>query len=142
MFDCAYCKLQNERELFGVKTVSVKFINGYTSSVYDFRTNLNLKEGDIVVCDTSRGYQVAQVLVVNEVASRKATKWVVDIVDVDKHKARLAAEAEAKKIKAEIDKRIKKFQETELIKMMAASDYQIALLMKEYYRLTGCDLCE
>ena len=139
---CMCCDLQIEKELFSVKTVSVKFINGYASGIYDFKTNLNLTEGDVVVCDTSRGYQVAEVVAVNNIASRKATKWVIDVVNINRHKARLAAEAEAKKIKTELDKRVKRFQESELLKIIAGRDKDVAILVAEYHALTGCDLCE
>ncbi len=71
-------------------TVSVQFVgqtNG-NKKEYAYLTNLNLKDGDLVVCDTTYGYKTAKVVSMFCDESN-AHKWIVCQVDVDKFKIEL-----------------------------------------------------
>ncbi len=72
--------------------VQVIFAGNYEAK-YDFKTDLELKIDDPVVCDTARGFSVGKVVGLLE-SSTKATNWIVQKVDVKGHQARLWLEKE------------------------------------------------
>ena len=112
------------------KVVSVKF-DGYAYKTYDFFTDLELKVGDVVVVDTQNGLQVAEVVDV-DVDSSKATKWVVDKVDMEAHKARIEREKRLKEITQKMEARRKKLEKFEVYRMLAEKDDEMAELLKQY----------
>ena len=67
------------------KIVAVKFTQG--SNTYDFFNDLDVKLGDTVVCDTAYGLSVGTVVGLKDTSPR-ATKWIVDKVDLSRHIAR------------------------------------------------------
>jgi hypothetical protein len=75
-----------------MKYVQIIFAGNYEAK-YDFKTDLDLKVDDPVVCDTARGYSVGKVVGFVE-NSTKATNWIVQKVDVEGHQARLKLEME------------------------------------------------
>ncbi|MEW5952657.1 MAG: DUF4326 domain-containing protein [Bacillota bacterium] len=76
--------------------VQVSFA-GNLSYLYDFFTDLDLQEGDPVVCDTVRGYSVGKAVGFVE-TSTKATNWIVQKVDVEGHRARMKERRAAKEL--------------------------------------------
>jgi len=73
-----------------MKIARVSF-NGNQEAHYDFLTDLRLKPGDIVVCDiTGKMPAIARVAAVVD-KSDKATKWIIQKVDMAKFKKKLAA---------------------------------------------------
>jgi hypothetical protein len=73
-----------------IKIVQVAFAGNY-EVLYDFFTDLDsLQVGDPVVCDTSRGYSVGKVVRFVE-TSTKARSWIVQRVDAEGHRQRMAA---------------------------------------------------
>ena len=73
-----------------MKIARVSF-NGNQEVHYDFLTDLRLKPGDIVVCDiTGKIPATARVTAIVD-KSDKATKWVIQKVDMTKFKKKRAA---------------------------------------------------
>jgi len=77
--------------------VQIAFAGNY-EVLYDFFTDLDdIQVGDPVVCDTARGFSVGKVAGFIE-TSTKATKWIVQRVDVEGHKKRLERERLAEEL--------------------------------------------
>jgi hypothetical protein len=90
-----------------VKIVQVYFAGNYQVA-YDFKTDLDLQTGDVVVCDTGvyiKGNYTPKFSIgkVGQIIdhSDKATKWVVQEIDGEAHMERL--EREQQRLDAEID---------------------------------------
>ena len=78
------------------RIVQIAFAGNY-ERLYDFFTDLDLQNGDWVVCHTVQGYSVGRVVKCIE-ASTKATNWIVQRVDVEGHKAKLDSERLAREL--------------------------------------------
>lgn len=121
------------------KVVSVRFAQtGYVSydKEYVFRTDLDLVNGDTVVCDTANGFAVAVVLG-NYGDWKKATKWIVQKVDLTAHEERVAKADLLKELKKDIEKRAKEVNEFVLYEMLAKSDTKLAEMLTKYNELKG-----
>jgi hypothetical protein len=68
--------------------VQVSF-SGNLAKLYDYFTDINLKAGEPVVVQTGSSFAVGKVVRLLE-RSEKATAWVVQKVDVEGHKKRMA----------------------------------------------------
>lgn len=110
------------------KVVGVKFSGTY--STYAFKTDLDLKVDDLVVCDTSRGYSVGKVAGGTDVS--KATKWIVQKVDVAAFEARKAKEAELEKMLRKMETRRKKVESLSLYRSLAKDDPIMADYVRAY----------
>jgi hypothetical protein len=78
-----------------MKSVLVKF-NSNTKP-YEFKTDLNLNIGDIVVCDTAMGFTIATVCALNKSPTKLAKKWVLDKIDIDYEKCNKIAKIKRSK---------------------------------------------
>lgn len=70
-----------------VQYVRVRFRN--SPNIYDYLTDIELHEGDFAVVPASPGFAVVHVVKVVEY-SAKATTWVVQRVDVEGYRKRMA----------------------------------------------------
>jgi len=127
--------IKNERRNNIMKNAVVKFQG--TSKHYHFITDLDLHEGDTVVCDTAVGITVAAVIRIEEEVSSLATKWIIDKVDIDTHKRRMELEAKKKDIKAKMEKRRKKLEDIAVFAILAKEDPDMAELLKEYQEINN-----
>ena len=79
-----------------MKTISVKFTDGYSDKVYAYLTeDTEIKNDDCVVVDSPNGgYKVVRVVSVEETIESvtKASKWIVQKVDDTAYKARIEKE--------------------------------------------------
>lgn len=115
-----------------MKIVGVAFPGGYgTPKIYSFRTDLDLSVGDTVVCDTANGLTIGTVsdLEGNE---PKATKWIVQRVDLDAHKKRLEKEKALNAIKKKMDERRKQLQDIQIYQLLAQTDPEMKTLLEQY----------
>lgn len=117
--------------------IGVKFNDYSYSKEYDFKYDKDdLKVGDTVVVDTQHGLQLAKVTTVIKLAVGerydKATKWVVQKVDLTEHEARLEREKKAKEIKKQLEARRKKLEEIAVYQLLAEKDPEMAKLLEEY----------
>jgi hypothetical protein len=94
--------------MFGAKTVLVKM----DGNNYSFFSDLpGLEKGDSVVVDTQRGYGIGEIFAVEGLTKKqrgRATKWVMQKVDVEAHKKRL----ETATIVQEIDNQMEEIMDT------------------------------
>lgn len=116
-----------------MKGAVIKFEGNYKQ--YEFKTDLDLKKGDLVVCDTSIGYSVGEVINLLEEITNKATKWLVCKVDLENHKARLVKEAKLKDLKAKMEKRRKQLQDIQVYELLAKDDPEMASLLVEFQQI-------
>lgn len=115
------------------KIAVVEFESGYKS--YEFKTDIeDLHVGDYVVVDTSSGINVARVVEIKDY-SNKATKWVIQKLDMTKHQERLEKEKKLKEIQAKMEARRKQLQELEIYRLLAKEDAEMAKLLEEYTSL-------
>jgi microcystin degradation protein MlrC len=123
------------------QVVNVKFITvnkntrewarDYEKRFYSYLTDLNLKEGDIVVVDTAYGLALAEVKEVNAVDFHKATKWIVQKVDTETAKKRAEAEQKRRALVAQLKQRLKERDEMDLFADLAEKDESAKNLLEE-----------
>lgn len=93
-----------------------------------------VKVNGYVVVDAATTFKVSRVERILEEATVKATKFIVDVVDTTKYKAREAAAKKAASLKKELEKRYKayeKAQEDRKYDILAAQDSQVAAMLRE-----------
>lgn len=105
------------------------------SKVYDFKTVLDLEKGDVVVCDTRNGLELAQVVEMVVYATSKSSKWIVSKVDLDNHKKLLKEEKELEQVKAKLETRRKELMELKEFERWADEDATMSKLFKDYESL-------
>lgn len=111
---------------------------------YHFFTEFDHTVGQKVVVDTVNGLQVAVVAAVrvDSQGDTKATKWVVDVVDIGnikRHVDRQETERRVKEIKAEMLKRRKKLEDVEVYELLASKDTGMRRLLEELNSLKGAE---
>ena len=128
-----------ELNLKNVTTVvQVCFVDQYKnrSKEYSFRTNLNLVEGDIVVVDTStNGATVAEVCN-TEGDGKKATRWVIQKVDLAEHRKRIVKEAKLLALMERMDTRKVQLEDFSVYANLAMHDQKMSELWAEYQRVS------
>lgn len=118
-----------------IKTVSVTFISGGYGGVqkqYDYLTEFDVKSGDVAVVNSPQdGLVTVKVKTVVEGANGKATKFLVDVVDINAANG----QAERHQKRAEIIKRLeskkKQVEEMAVWKWLAENDSEAATLLEE-----------
>ena len=113
--------------------IRVKFPNSYNNQEYDFFCYIDVKVGDTVVVDTVNGLQIATVSSLN--GGDKATKEVVDVVDLDAFNERKKKAAQIKALKSKMNKRVKELQDIALYELMAEKDPEIKEFLDELKKL-------
>jgi ribosomal protein L14E/L6E/L27E len=111
--------------------VGVKFNEGYT--IYDFAVadNIVLVSGDNVVCDTVRGFSVGEVVETKQY-SNKATKYIIQKVDLTAHANRLRNKMEKEKLLIEMRKRAESLSEIDKFSYLAQNDGEMSKMLKRY----------
>jgi hypothetical protein len=114
-------------------TVSVRFVNQNRSNdkEYAYLTDLDLKEGDIVVVDTQYGFKTAEVtsLFCNE---NDANKWVVCKVDAEAFGKKLATLKHKQFILKQMKTRLDQVDVMDRFALAAKSDEVMAKLLKSF----------
>lgn len=126
--------LKEEDIMFGAKTVEVKHVSSARTGIY--YTDLDLKVGQTVVYESDNGMHVG-VVTDTDPDNITAQTWIVDVVDLTEHEARIARVKEAKKLKQKLDAKRKQFQDIELLRLIAASDPETAEILEQYTKLVG-----
>lgn len=131
----------NKNMLVGNYNVAmVKFVKG-TNTVKGYAFALfdnNIGVDDLVLCDTSNGYGVARVTEIipqSEYKGASVTKEIICKVDFTDFEVRKENREKAKKLKVEMDKKIKDLQELTLYEMMAAKCPELKEMLDEYKQL-------
>lgn len=122
-----------------VKVVAVKFKNAgssvYNSRDYYYKTFFDVEVGDLVVVDTSTtGYNVVMVsdIVEDPALQKKATKYLVQRVDILRYHEVIKKEKEIAAVKKAMDDRVRSLQETSIYEQLAKEDAQLAELLYQY----------
>lgn len=93
-----------------MKLVTVKFLYPTNSKLYIFAAYEELTEGDLVVVDTVRGFQLAIVKAVDVPippdVKREEIKQVVSRVNTERYLKQFKKDVEARKAKEELKKRV------------------------------------
>jgi hypothetical protein len=81
---------------------------------YDFNTDLDLKTGDTVICDTARGPVIGKVNKMKN-SSSKATKWIICRISVTEHRRRIKSlSAMRPKVACPIQMQVQAIQDIEM----------------------------
>lgn len=112
-----------------LRTAVIKYKTSYQE--YEFITDLNLKQGDYVVTDSTNGFNVGEVVQMKDLTN-KSKRWIVCKIDIKTHKEKMKKEQEVKKIREKLEKRRKQVEETEIYNMLALKDEEMAKLLEEY----------
>lgn len=116
-----------------IKTVKVKFAESYNNKSYDFLCDIDdIEIGDYVVTDSANGLGVAKVQEINDGVSSKATKFIVQKIDMEKHNIRLEQQKRVATLRQKLEDRRKALQEMHVYQLLAKEDPEMALLLKEY----------
>ncbi len=133
----------NDKMLVGNYNVAmVKFLQG-TNTVKGYAFALfdnNIRVDDFVLCDTSNGYGVAKVteIIPQDIyEGASVTKEIICNVDFTDFEQRQENRKQAKKLKAEMDKKIKTLQELTLYEMMAEKCPELKDMLDTYKKLMG-----
>lgn len=111
--------------------VAVDFNSAFSNKLYHFKCDIEgIDVGDKVVVDTANGLAVAEVAKVITEGSNKATKWVVDKIDMSAHEARLEKQKKLEELKEKMEQRRKEIQEFEIYRILAKEDEEMAELVK------------
>ena len=118
----------------------VKFVQGFdTTKGYAFALfDNNIAVNDLVLCDTSNGYNVAKVIEIfsqSEYEGASVTKEIICKVDFADFETRKENRKKAKKLKVEMDKKIKDLQEFTLYEMMAEKCPELKEMIDTYKKL-------
>lgn len=154
--DCGYSRNYNELSLALIekykgeqimalkgnfKIATVNFIQGYnTSKEYCFALfDDEIKEGDIVLCDSGNGYSIAKVvgIMTQEEYGKSVTKEIVCKCDFALFEKRKAIRKQKAEIKKKLDKAVKENQDLILYKTIAQNNPDVAALLAEYEALTS-----
>ena len=118
----------------------VKFIQG-TNTVKGYAFALfdkNIEVDDLVLCDTANGYGVAKVIEIvpqDEYEGTTVTKEIICKVDFTDFEQRKANREKAKKLKSEMDKKLKDLQEIALYELMAEKSPELKEMLEAYKSL-------
>jgi hypothetical protein len=109
-------------------------IKGYAFALFDD----NIKIDDLVLCDTANGYGVAKVtdiLPQDEYEGTSVTKEIICKVDFTDFEQRKTNREKAKKLKSEMDKKLKDLQEIALYELMAEKSPELKEMLEAYKSL-------
>ena len=120
--------------------VEVQFVHAFAEDKHGktyhyFTTIEDLKPGDMVVVDSQPGLGVAQVVDYTG-SNLKASRWVVQRIDMGSHVARMEKLNQIESIQRKIMARKAAIEEEAILKMLAEKDDGIAGLLEELNDLT------
>lgn len=126
------------------KMCHVTFPGNY-GKAYSFKfdsVRFPLRKGDYAICECSTGIQLVQVTAVENEVSPVATRWIVGSVDLTHYyrqkelfELKKQREAELKKVKAELDKKVKQMSVEDLYQRAADKDHSVKDLYERYQEL-------
>lgn len=135
-------KGDNEMITGNYRVAMVKFVQGTnTTSKYSFALfDEYITVDDFVLCDTAHGYSVGKIV---EIINKEdydgcdVTKEIICFVDFTDFEQRKKNREEAKKLKSEMDKKMKEMQELALYEMMAEKSPELKEMLEQYKGLVG-----
>ena len=132
-------KGEEDMELKGnFKIAIVNFIQGYNTKDYEFALyDEDVKVGDMVVCDTTQGYNIAKVknIIEQDDYCGFVTKEIVCKCDFKPFENRKKNRERKAELKKKLDKAVQENQNLMIYKALAKDNESIASLLKEYEEL-------
>ncbi|MHC5291058.1 hypothetical protein ACYSTM_21120 [Bacillus licheniformis] len=118
------------------KCVLVSFEDSFSNKQYAFKNDIEgLEVGDKVVVDTVHGFVVATVAKLDHQHS-KATKYVVQKIDVEAHQKRVEKENKIKEIRSKLEARRKQLEEIQIYRILSMEDEEMAVLLNELEKVS------
>lgn len=115
----------------GIKTVGVRFNTGF-DKIYSYLTEFDVSVGDtLVVNSPNDGLVCVTVKEVTEGATNKATKFVVDKVDVAANAGQEERHTKRKELLGKLEAKRKAFEELAIFEMLASKDSEVRLILAE-----------
>jgi predicted Mrr-cat superfamily restriction endonuclease len=107
------------------------------SKEYVFKCDQEVAKGDLVVCETSRGYGIGTVVgeETHETRRKMATAWIISKVDLTAHKIRLEKEQKMSVLKAKMTERKKALEDEAVFALLADKDPEMAAMLAEFNAL-------
>lgn len=129
----------------GTKYVNVEFsvsaepILVSNGKQYVFKCAEEVSEGDLVVCETSRGFGVGRVCSIEIRKSRieQANAWIICKLDLSAHLERLKTEARLNELKSQMLERKKELDEEMIFMLLAEKDPSMKAMLEEFKSLKG-----
>lgn len=124
------------------RVAMVKFVKGtnttrgYAFALFDNSVDVD----DLVLCDTENGYGVAKVFEIinkDDYNGVEIKKEIICKVDFTAFEQRKKNREEAKKLKSEMDKKMKEMQELALYEMMAEKSPELKEMLEAYKGLVS-----
>jgi len=117
------------------RVVSVVFQGNYYEKEYSYKTDLDLKAGDKVVVDTpNNGLQIVTVTKVRGLTASqlsKASKWVIQCIDMAAYEERMRKAEIAQEIRNKLRQRKDAVEEALIYQRLAKDDPEINKLLQE-----------
>ena len=135
-------KGDNEMITGNYRVAMVKFVQGTnTDKKYAFALFEDyISVDEYVLCDTAHGYSVGKVIEIinkDEYEGVEITKEIISPINFYYFKQRKKNREEAKKLKGEMDKKMKEMQELALYEMMAEKSPELKEMLEQYKNLVG-----
>lgn len=114
------------------KYAIVKFYGNETE--YTYLTDFDLSPGDLVVVPANSYYQVVKVVETRGLTPgqrSKATKWVVQRLDITAHEQRLEKQRIAQEIRNKLREKKSQIEEMMIYQQLAKSDLEVQKLLGE-----------
>jgi hypothetical protein len=120
------------------KIVSVKFPGSCTNYFFKAADDVEWRENDYVVCDTAQGLSLGVIVdaCVPDKGAAKATKWIIQRIDMVAHRARMETEKQIQAIQSKLEKCRKQAEERVIYEMLAEKDPEAKKLLDELDSLT------
>lgn len=135
-------KGDNEMITGNYRVAMVKFVQGTnTDKKYAFALFEDyISVDEYVLCDTAHGYSVGKVIEIinkDEYEGVEITKEIISPINFYYFEQRKKNREEAKKLKSEMDKKMKEMQELALYEMMAEKSPELKAMLEQYKDLVG-----
>ena len=115
------------------KVIGVMFPGNSTE--YHFISHIDVRKGDLVVVDTRNGFALAEVTTATASEVIKATKEVVNVVDMQAYNERCARKKRISELREKMDAKVHELQEIAVYEMLSKSDPELASMLDELKRL-------
>jgi hypothetical protein len=125
------------------KIALVYYDGALSSQLYNFKVDvdLDIKEDDMVVVESSNGFGLCHVVkilsntIFNAEEVKKATAWIVDKVDMERHNQKKEATERMSYIKSQLEEKAKSMETIRMYQMLAEIDPTAKELLNEYKQL-------
>lgn len=119
-----------------MKTAYVCFyrgeFDGYDGKEYAYMTDIDFSEGDFAVVKVESSYKVVKVVGMSNEQDDRATKYIVDKVDVAAYEKRMADEARRQALMKKMERRVEEIRKFRIFDLVAKTDESMKALLDEY----------